>query len=293
MVVAMDFYNVNEGRPGVPTKYVDDYSGISLLLKDTNRLEYAKPGTKNQVIQSGTYKYWVTPYSIRYLASDEKKPVYLADVRHALKETCYTDRKNMEGEYYAEETYTPLSAVGPYVTAQYFESMYMGGAHPSAYTSFETRDVRKVTEKDSATIVAAEKFNLFQISSEQDILAALKGDKFLQKKVGSRLASATSTTAAHKMMHDKMSDDCDINIPASKEEAFSQLAIFDYDQKTNKMQVRVGFSYGCEAARGNFTQLGLVLRPTPEFTTMLSEELASAAAQGRKPYFMRYAQQLK
>jgi len=298
--VWLNFYKATANNTPVTEKYTDSYIKIADLLQKSNSVENVIPGTKNRIIESGGYKYLVTPSAIRVLNSQNKPTAYIADIRGALKTTCAlkTELQEYGGDYgySADESYIPLSIVGPYISIQYSTSMYTGGAHPSSYVGYESRNVTKidVSETNKNTKVASAKYNLFEIASEADILAALKGDKYLQKKLGAgNVAAAKNTTTLHQLMVKKFENSCDISIPADKNEAFSQLAIYDYDAAKNAMTVRVGYSYGCEAARGNFTQLGLIMKPNPEFAGYLKAEVEAAAAQGRKPYFMRYSQQLK
>lgn len=298
--VWLDFYKTGADNAPITETYKDSYIKVADLLQMSNSVENVLPGTKNRIIDSGGYKYLVTPSAIRVLNTQNKSAAYIADIRGVLKSTCAlkADLQEYGGEngFFADESYTPLSIVGPYISVHLSSSMYTGGAHPSSYQGYESRNVTKISvaEANKNTKVASAKYNLFEISSEADILAALKGDKYLQKKLGAgNLAATKDTTALHKLMVNKFRDSCDISIPLDKNEAFSQLAIFDYDAAKNNMTVRVGYSYGCEAARGTFTQLGLILKPTPLFASYLKAEVDSATAQGRKPYFMRYSQQLK
>jgi hypothetical protein len=275
--------------------FTSNYSQVALLLKSTNDFRKANTEANNLILVSGNSKYWKTPNSLGVVRSNLTEPAFIHDARYTLYSTCSELRSYMdENGYYGSSNFNVLSIVGPYISTQINASYYTGGAHGSAYTGFDSIDSNKIEQnpKNSNTSHANSKFSLFDIASEASITAALKSDKFLLKKIGSKLTAAKNTDEIHQLMFKKMND-CEINIPQDKKEAFNQIAIFDYNSQKNEMAVRVGFSYGCEAARGNFVQLGLLMQPNPQFMSLLNNEIASANEQGRKPFFMRYAQQLK
>lgn len=299
VVVGFDFYVQGENNSPATESYLGTYPQIASMLRNANSMTNLN-GKQNRIINSAGHKYWITPYSIYY--DDRNDPNRTGDngatvgtIRSDLYSTCqgWANELTASG-FYIDASYVPLSIVGPYISYQYTTSSFTGGAHPNLYMAFESRNVTYTSIKDASTRYAEKKFNLFELSSEADILAALKKDKYLQKKVGkTKLEKAVNTSAVHQLMNEALDGDCEISIPDDKNEAFSQLAIYDYDATKNIMQVRVGYSYGCEAARGNFTQLGLALTPNENFAQHLRAEVASATEQGRKPYFMRYSKQLR
>ncbi len=294
--VTLEFYASGSAGESKTEKFVSQYSSVDLLLKNTNKLAEAKSSGANRIIRSGDYQYWITPYSIRKILGQNNKPAYIEDVRYTLYGTCGELRSELtENGFYADASFKVLSVVGPYLSTEVVVNGYTGGAHPYAGRNYSSVNTDKITvsETNANTRSAKANYNVFDLANDADIAAALKGDTFLQRKLGPKLAGARTTADIHKMMVVKFNSGCDMYVPDDINSAFSQLAIFDYSKEQNRMQVRVGFSYGCEAARGNFVQLGLSLKPTASFTAQLNSELQSALDQGRKPYFMRYSGQLK
>ncbi|MBI5609187.1 MAG: hypothetical protein HY902_09950 [Deltaproteobacteria bacterium] len=118
-----------------------------------------------------------------------------------------------------------LSAVGALVSFEQSGGGYCeGAAHPWASANFVTLDLR-----------TGKPVSLYDLFSKAEVDAAIAADPFLKKSKGDPDADCKFTL-----------DDFD------KSFAF-------VDLKGDKVGVRIGLAHGCEAARGNLTQIGVTL----------------------------------
>lgn len=308
----IEFYENVNGKPKV-SKYLSNYGTIAKIFKHEFSFQDVNKYPALKVVETQGFKYWVTPFEIRHITDEVKidspSNPSIVSIRKLVYDTCHELLKNYENPeatmdeweknefesgYTAEESYNILSAVGPYLSYSVDSSNYMGGAHPMSLFVFETVNAEKTSPGGNTnTTLLNTRYSLLDISNQNEVLNALKKDKFLQKRLTQKSLNSKKTLAeVHQLMREKMND-CDISIDPDMTKTFSQIAIFDYQPKSGLVSVRMGFPYGCDAARGNFTQLGIILKPNPRFKTVLDGEIKEAAKENRKPYFMRYAVQLK
>lgn len=243
--------------------------------------------TSIHAVHSGSATYAKGVSSLYYIK--DGKRVRINDPRGAIFQTCTQVDPTFSPEGYTT-TFTDkvVSLVGPYASVMSNGSGYTGGAHDFVYSminSFNSEDVK--TDEKNHNTMTANPAHLEQVAVPATVLSALKADKFVQKRVGASLAKATTLDGLAKLMNAKMND-CDIYVPDNQAEAFNSFAVFDYPVNKSQMAVRLAYGYGCEAMRGNMTQLGLLVTPTPAFKALLDAEVATAQAEHRKPYFMRY-----
>jgi len=270
----------------------NNLNSAAFMTTDTNLLDFSKAvrdiGVKS--INAGNTNYQVRYGSLYRMNNGEHVRVF--DVRTDLYSTCMGSSGNGPTEEYLVDNYEMMSSVkslvGPYASFMSSTSGYAeGAAHPWAsqyMTAVNTNDT-KVSDKNSNTITALP-VSLLKIVDNGSLARAMKSDKFLQKRLGKALQSAKDIKAVHKLMYDKMND-CDIAVSQDINDFMSHFAIYDY-QADGKVQVRLGMGYGCEAARGNYTELGLIVTPTAEFKGLLDDEMKTSQDEKRKPYFMKY-----
>ncbi|MCP5419899.1 MAG: hypothetical protein H6970_07105 [Gammaproteobacteria bacterium] len=131
-----------------------------------------------------------------------------------------------------------LSIVGPYISYQGESEGYAeGAAHPWNNVYYKTIDMR--TGKAVKLTDLFDEREIFQALSNDSVIAAA-----LHDKTPENLAELLQATDGG----------CDFYIG---EESLSHFA-FHHLQK-NQVAVRLGLSHGCEAARGNLTQIGFYL----------------------------------
>lgn len=124
-----------------------------------------------------------------------------------------------------EHTGRLLSAVGALVSFEHSGNGYCeGAAHPWASSSFVTLDLR-----------TGKPVSLYDLFSKEEVDAAIAADPFLKKSKGDPEA------------------DCKFTL-----DGFDKSFAF-VDLKGDKVGVRIGLTHGCEAARGNLTQIGVTL----------------------------------
>lgn len=261
------------------------------MTTDTTLLEFTRAlrdiGVKS--INAGNTNYQTRYGSLYRMNNGEHVRVY--DFRTDLYSTCMGAGTSGGDEVLTDnyEAVTSVkSLVGPYASYMSSTSGYTeGAAHPwaAAYMTAVNSDDTKVSDKNSNTI-SAQPASLLDVVDNNSLAQAMRNDKFLQKRVGSSLRSAKDIKAVHKILQAKLND-CDIYVGSDINEFMSHFAIYDY-QADGKVQVRLGMSYGCEAARGNYTELGLIVTPTAKFKALLEEEMATSRTEKRKPYFMKY-----
>ena len=146
-----------------------------------------------------------------------------------------------------------LSVVGPYVSYQ-TDYYYEGGAHPSYGTGFLTYNMK------TDTIV-----QLQEIFDEKDIVAALQKDKFVQKYLTAEKYYDYNTL---KSFFDHLDGECEYYF------SMDNLSHFAFHHvKGDMVAVRIGISYGCEAMRGNFAQIGIYLPMNRKFKKMIKKAM--------------------
>ncbi len=120
-----------------------------------------------------------------------------------------------------------LSAVGALVSFQKDGNGYCeGAAHPWAASSFVTVDLR-----------SGKPVSLYDLFGKAEVDAAVAADPFLKKA------------------KDDPEADCKFTL-ADLDKSFAFV-----DLKGDRVGVRIGLTHGCEAARGNLTQIGVMLKP--------------------------------
>lgn len=134
-----------------------------------------------------------------------------------------------------------VSVVGPIITAEATYSGYCeGAAHSFAITKFVTLDAR--TGKPSS---------LLEYFSESSLVEALNKDRVILKALNGKRARNLSD------LFKRADGGCEMSIDKELLGAFAF-----HHLKGNLVAVRIGLPYGCEAMRGNFTELGVYL-PIP------------------------------
>lgn len=307
-------FNPNTNKDEVTLSFLNNRIYTNSTFQVGQRLKEAKeslsnPANDTRILSSGDYKFYKRYFGM-YLINDQyRDPAYVYDLRNQIYEFCrgLKDGSNGNGMEYVTSNLKVLSLVGPFVSVQEAASGYsIGAAHPYAsilWHSFDARQVRS-TETPSAeqekygmkqkgnknTRIVDNQADLLQMVTESSLLTALKTDPYLQKNIGKgKLAKANNIQEVVNLMRDNL-DSCEVNVPQSVAEALSQFSVHDYRKEKDRLMIRLGFSYGCEAARGNFTELGLIVKPTDMFRGFLMQELESARQQNRRPYFGRYLQ---
>ncbi len=120
-----------------------------------------------------------------------------------------------------------LSVVGALVSFQRDGNGYCeGAAHPWASSSFAVIDLR-----------TGKAVSLYDLFPKAEVDAALAADPFLKKS------------------KDDPEAECKFNL-ADFDKSFAFV-----DLKGDHVGVRIGLTHGCEAARGNLTQIGVSLKP--------------------------------
>lgn len=133
-----------------------------------------------------------------------------------------------------------LSAVGTVVSFEKVGSGYCeGAAHPWASSTFAAVDLR-----------TGKPVSLYELFPKAEVDAAIAADPFLQKSKSDPEA------------------DCKFTL-----DGFDKSFAF-VDLKADRVGVRIGLTHGCEAARGNLTQIGIQLKPS----SALHAELTAAEA---------------
>ncbi len=152
----------------------------------------------------------------------------------------------------------PLSWVGPYLS--YRQENYWGcmkTAHPGMLTEFQVKDLRAPSKAVS----------LNQLFPDSQILKALLADavviKALQKAPNKRKYNSTSELLAAL---NEGNGECEYYFGKDMltHFAFHHIA-------GQQVAVRIGLSHGCEAARGNLTQLGILLPIPPALKAPLQQ----------------------
>lgn len=168
------------------------------------------------------------------------------------KRTIYEFTSNSEEGTECEEegTATPLSLVGNFFSWQESGGGYCeGAAHPYTYQEWYTIDLHKPLQKDEYGLRST--MDIRELLSEEDLLNALIQDKVVQKYWGKREYPNTLSG-----LLDNIDGDCDIRFSDLPKD-FSFHHIQQQKDGSYNVAVRFGLPYGCEANRGNFTELGM------------------------------------
>jgi hypothetical protein len=160
-----------------------------------------------------------------------------------------------------------MSITGDVVSYFDVTSGYSGGAHDWASLSFVTKEWPL---GDAAS--------LLKYVDNQDLLRALKADKYLRK--AAKLAGkereflrTTQLTDLDRLLADATfggGADLPVAWALTPMEQFQKFAIWDYDVKSGEVLVRLGLEYNSEVNRGQFEQVGLRVKATPEFAKTLA-----------------------
>jgi hypothetical protein len=168
------------------------------------------------------------------------------------------DFKDYEDQCEASEAWTALSVVGPILSARQEQNATCEGTpHPSAESSLIAVDVSRPQHQPS----------LADWFEEKDLYAALVADGIVKKTLEAGKLTAPATSAELLKLLSENSGDCLFRFEANSLTHFAF-----HHLEAGKVAVRVGLPYGCEAARGQLTQLGLLL-PIP---ASLKEALEAA-----------------
>lgn len=232
-----------------------------------------------RTIQAGPYTYilnWqiLTPQgqpAIYDLATD------IAEARYDKAD--FPDKSYPPGGY-VENTYRPLSIVGPYVSFRLTGGSYWpGAAHPNGYDSFGTADISQPRGE-----YGYESADLLKMVSEDSLVAALKADPYLLKLVKSKndrraLARARTFTEVYQALEPTMTDNC-LYIPGYDNQLDS-FALYAYAAATDQLSVRIPITAAAHVCEVNPTvQLGLIVRPQPWFRDLLKSQTGLLMSQG-------------
>lgn len=142
-----------------------------------------------------------------------------------------------------------LSLVGTVVSSFVSNSEFCAhAAHPSEDRTFTAVDLSKVARKESDP-----KSSLFEWFDRSQVVHALATDPYLAKF---RTNPSLSDEDALKALG---GSECEFTTDGY------ETAWAVYDAQGDQVSVRVGLPYGCGAARGRITQIGLVLTPRRDF----------------------------
>lgn len=263
----------------------------------------------NKVFASGNYRFIKRSFGMYMLDESNKKISYVYDLRKGIYDNCRKLNPDYPDAAYGMEAVSTnirvASLVGPFLSLH--ESSYgyaKNAAHPYVNVLTHAFDARftRTTDKPSQfeqeydippkgnknTRIVDYQADLLSMVTEDSLIAALKADPFLNKKMGNKkLAKAKSLQQIVELMKENL-ESCEIAMPKKVSEALSQFSVYDYREGKDLVSIRLGFSYGCEAARGTYTKLGLIVKPTEMFRKFLQQELQTAKTQNRRPYFGRY-----
>ena len=199
--------------------------------------------------------------SVRELYSDEDNSYYMTEYEdYTVQEVEKMIANGSDREYWESKSIYKtiifnemLSVVGPYVSYQR-DYYYDGGAHPSYGTGFIAYNLKTDTS-----------VRLQDIFDEKDILNALKKDEFVQKYLTSEKYYDYNTL---KSFFDNLDGECAYYF------SMDNLSHFAFHHvKGDMVAVRIGISYGCEAARGNFAQIGIYLPMSKKFKKMINKAI--------------------
>ncbi|MEZ0375265.1 MAG: hypothetical protein ACAI44_39625 [Candidatus Sericytochromatia bacterium] len=186
---------------------------------------------------SGGFRLEWSDAELRYLPVSGGKPVSLFEPFSSESDMKCTQERSLK----------PLSLAGPYLSLLQEEYWNCEGtAHPGAYSSFRTLDLR-----------SGKPLQLTQLFAEAAVLKALLAEPVIARtlKAAGRSKPASARALVEELL--KLNDRCEYAFDA---EMLSHFAFHHLQGK--QVAVRIGLSHGCEVARGNLTQLGFYL-PIP------------------------------
>ena len=132
-----------------------------------------------------------------------------------------------------------LSIVGPYISFQVVSSGYSeGAAHPWHVQYYETKNISN-----------GKKVKLTDLFEEEEVFKALLNDSVIKKALGDN--NPKDLNELFKQVDGK----CDFYLDEDSLNSFAFHHI-----KGEMVAIRLGLKHGCEASRGNFTQLGFYLK---------------------------------
>jgi hypothetical protein len=199
--------------------------------------------------------------SVRKLYSDVDNSYYMTEYEdYTVKEVEKMIANGSDREYWESKTKykqqvfnNMLSVVGPYVSYQ-TDYYYEGGAHPSYGTGYRTYHMQTDTS-----------IQLQDIFDEKDILNALQKDEFIQKYLTAEKYYDYNTLNS---FFDHLDGECAYYF------SMDNLSHFAFHHvKGDMVAVRIGISYGCEAMRGNFSQVGIYLPMNRKFKKMINKAI--------------------
>lgn len=165
--------------------------------------------------------------------SSQRVPIYTAE---------RTASQDKDGDrFWSERSHVMCSLVGPYASFQE-TSIGEGGAHPSVWIIYRTC---RPGAKDDV--------KLTDLFPEPVIVKALAADGVIAKA-----RSGKGEVSTLKALCDQLDGGCEMDLSS---EVLNGSFVFHHVEG-DKVAIRIGVPHGCEAARGNFTQLGLLL-PIP------------------------------
>ena len=136
--------------------------------------------------------------------------------------------------YWERVDYRMLSIVGPFISYE-LNYYHEGGAHPSYGKLYKTYN-----------LLTGREARLTDIYSASYILRQLKRDRVIKRALRGRRPRSL------EYLFDMVDGGCDMYI---SDDLLSAFAIHHIIR--GKVAIRIGLPHGCEAKRGNFTQLGI------------------------------------
>ena len=222
------------------------------LLPAAVPLAQKSPPLRQAPVSAATvWRFEIRDSSLRAVAPGAKAVVLWDSTQNTTTSSASED----DEEEICSETSSaePRSLAGTVATWFSRTSSYCSNiAHPSSSSRFATRD-----------LVTGDEADLRRIFPPAALLAALSRDKVVLKAVGKVPQSLEQI--------EKGDGGCEIGFSPSMWRSFA----FHHLQG-DSVAVRIGLTHGCEAARGNFTQLGVLL-PIPE---AWKQPLLDAASRG-------------
>lgn len=172
-----------------------------------------------------------------------------------------------------QDSIEPMSVVGPLGTVYRVSIVYSGGAHEYGSGKFDTYDAER---RAPAT--------LLNFVDHASLLRALKRDPYMKsvaKKFNKEreFAGAATLKDYATLARDTMQlSDLPVTWANEPMDQFEKFAIWDYDVSRGELLVRLGLEYNIEVNRGQFKQLGLRVKATPEAAAWLMRVKQSGQA---------------
>lgn len=187
----------------------------------------------------------------------------------SLRQASLDEHAEMDDGCESDHSAALLSVVGPIVSRREGRGGYCPGtAHPYAFQSMEAVDLARSGGPAS--------LDLYFPSGQ--ILSTLLADRIIQKALQGE-PRPKSLNALIGALEGKTGPDCAYGFSS---DMLSRYAF--HHVKGNQVAVRIGLSHGCEANRGNLTQIGVYLPIPPALAAPLK-----AAASGKQGFLMERA----